>query len=304
MAGPRSIAVVTLGLILAACGSNSPTGPAAPNRALTTVAGLWRGVFAPAACTGDEAVCGNGGPDAFALQLTPDGAGVVQIDISQLYSCPSDPAPVSADVIARADSGTTRISGRSPRLDVEVDLTDAAPLQGTFRYTANVLWDLTQSTPCATVTKQGQILSASRTATISPGTFAGRWRGWIARTQCSGNCEDSDDVLKTGAVELEISQAGGHVSGSFNGWEFAGDVAGGKLTATGRVRYMVPAYPCHQQFDSNQVCVLDLDLSATVDALGRLHGTLTYHLEGAAYPGNRPYVEDASADLTGLVRWP
>jgi hypothetical protein len=304
MAGPRSIAVVTLGLILGACGSRSPSAPAAPNPALTGVAGLWRGALGPAECTGDQWVCGERGPDAFALQLTPDGAGVLAIDISQLQSCPWDPVPVSVDVTARVEDGTTRITGRSARLDVELDLTDTAQLQGTFRYAANVPTNLTDPAPCATVTKQGQILSASRTATISPGTFAGRWRGWIARTQCSGNCEDADDVLKTGAVELEISQAGGHVSGSFNGWEFAGDVAGGKLTATSRYREMVPTNPCHQQFDSNQVCVLDMNLSASADSLGRLHGTLTYHVEGAAYPGNRQYSEDASADLTGLVRWP
>jgi hypothetical protein len=304
MARPRSISVVTIGLMLAACGSRSPSAPAAPSPALTSVAGLWRGSLAPAECTGDQWVCGERGPDAFALQLTPDGVGVLQIDISQLQSCPFDPVPVSVDVTARVEGGTTRITGRSAQLDVEVDLTDVAQLQGTFRYTANLPTNLTTPTPCATVTKQGQILSASRSATLSPGTFAGRWPGLIRRTQCSGYCDYYDDVLKMGAVELKISQSGDRVTGSFNGWEFTGTVAGGKLTATGRHREMVPQYPCHRVVDENQVCVLDMTLSATADSLGRLHGTLTYHVEGASYGGPPQYVEDASADLTGLVRWP
>jgi hypothetical protein len=51
-----------------------------------------------------------------------------------------------------------------------------------------------------------------------------------------------------------------------------------------------------------QVCVLEATIDATVDALDRLTGTITYHAEGRTWR-NEPYALNATATLSGVARW-
>ena len=111
-----------------------------------------------------------------------------------------------------------------------------------------------------------------------------------------------DAVLSsTGSVRLALSQVGAAVAGALNQNEVTGTVTGGQVTASGH--FEVPASSCHRQFDSGMTCLVDLSFSASADSLDRLHGSITYGVEGVDDRG-RPFALTASGTLDGLVRWP
>ena len=60
------------------------------------------------------------------------------------------------------------------------------------------------------------------------------------------------------------------------------------------------AEACSHNFDG-ATCLQELELSATVDALDRLHGTYTYR---HVYDDGRVYTATTAANLAGVVRWP
>jgi hypothetical protein len=98
-----------------------------------------------------------------------------------------------------------------------------------------------------------------------------------------------------------LSQAGSSVTGTFNGVAIWGTATATSLTATGR--YAIPASQCQRSFDSGTTCLIELEMSATVDALDRLRGTVTYRVEGVD-DRNRPFTITGKGDLAGVVRWP
>ena len=283
-----------------ACGSGSPTNPSpspspAPTPPTSFQAGVWKGAFAITACTGSPFTCLPSSFDSFVLRLAADGTGVLQIDTNILSSV----QPFAVDVTSQATGAATVISGASTNataLDAKLTLTlVGSSLEGTVHY--SVRWK------DATMAKDGRILFATRDTTVYPARFQGNWVGVVTRTQCTGDCGDSgnDAVLADGSVRLALSQAGTAVTGVINYNEVTGTATDGQVTASGHVA--VPPASCVAGFDSGTYCLIDLTFSASADSLDRLHGSITYRVEGVDYR-NRPFALSASATLDGLVRWP
>ena len=122
----------------------------------------------------------------------------------------------------------------------------------------------------------------------------------MTRTQCSGDCDGYDPVLHYGDVTLQVSQSGGALSGTINGYEITGTASGSSVTASGLLS--VPPASCRHQFDTGMVCHLEIQMNGSADSLDRLRGTISYRVEGVD-EADRPFSLTATGDLTGLVRW-
>ena len=293
MAQARLSVFVLWAILVSGCGSSSPVAPESTTPGTTVPSGTWKGAFQITSCTGalDISTC-QSGPESFVLRLGSAG-GVLQIDTKIWQAAP----PIAVDVAVRPGAGATILSGSSAasrNLDVQLTLSDAGTgLQGTVQYAVDGIG--------ARLIKQGRIMFANRDQTVYPARFEGQWVGFVTRTQCSGDCSDSDAVLPAGAARLLLSQAGSGISGALNGHDLTGTATGSSFNATGR--FAVAASACRRQFDSGMNCLVELSVSATADAFDRLHGSITYRVEGVDDRG-RPFALSASGTLEGLARWP
>jgi hypothetical protein len=293
MAQARLGIVIVSALLVSGCGSSSPTTPDSPTPGATSPSGTWKGAFQITSCTGvtDIGACQTA-PETFVLRLGSDG-GVLQID-TRIWS---DAPPLAVNVSVRPGAGTTMVSGSSAasrNLDAQLTLTDVGTgLQGTVQYSVDGIG--------GRLAKQGRVLFANRDATVYPARFEGQWVGFVTRTQCAGECSDGDAVLRVGNVRLLLSQAGSAISGALNGHDLTGTATGSNLSASGR--FAVAPTACRRQFDSGMTCLLEMNVSATADSLDRLHGSITYRVEGVDDRG-RPFALSASGTLDGLARWP
>lgn len=256
---------------------------------------MWKGAFDITSCTGGSGRgCASPSFDSFVLRLATDGTGVLQID-TKIWS---EAAPIAVDVTSQTTGSATVVTGASTNataLDVQLTLTAiGSSLEGAVHY--SVRWNN------GTMVKEGRILFANRDATVYPARFQGNWVGFVTRTECTGECAGGyDAVLSDGSVRLALSQVGTTIAGALNRNEVTGSVASGQVTASGH--FEVPAASCQRQFDSGMTCLVDLSFSATADSLDRLHGSITYRVEGVDDRG-RPFALSASGTLDGLVRWP
>lgn len=280
-------------ILVSGCGASSPAAPESPTPGTTALSGTWKGSFQITSCTGatDIGTC-QSGPETFVLRLGSAG-GVLQIDTKIWHEAP----PIAVNVSARPGTGGTVVSGSAPasrNLDVQLTLSDAGTsLQGTVQYAVDGI--------TGRLAKQGRIMFANPDQTVYPGRFEGQWVGFVTRTQCTGDCSDNDAVLRAGGVRLLLSQAGSGISGALNGHDLTGTATGNSFNGVGR--FAVAASACGRQFDSGMNCLVELSVSATVDSLDRLHGSITYRVEGVDARG-RPFALSAGGTLDGLVRWP
>ena len=199
------------------------------------------------------------------------------------------------DVDVTAVDGVARVAGRaaielsdSYSVDLQTDLTGFdGRLGGTFRYTL--------VTSDGQAVKEGRVV-ATRVA-APPSRFEGDWVGLAKQTACSG--DQCGPLGRAISVRLSMSQVGRAVTGLYNQLAVTGTANGNQLTLAGRFELSEEA--CDRNFDG-QRCFQDVKISATVDALDRLHGTLTY--QSIFDDGPRRYSTKRTADLTGIVRWP
>lgn len=296
MAQTRSLATLVLGgLLTVSCGGpSSPTTPDPVVLPPTPVfqAGTWSGVFEFASCTGPAVLCSRD-PEPFVLRLAADGRGVLQLDLAWSLA-----VAVAIEVSVTPVDGVARVGGRtavdlssvSYSVDVQADLTGFdGTLAGAVRYTLD--------TEDGRAVKEGRVLFANRVLTARPSRFEGTWVGLATQTSCAG-----DECGPTGraiSVRLLMSQVGGSVTGRYNQLDVTGTANGDQLTLVGRFELSEEA--CDRNFDG-QLCLNDVAISATVDALDRLHGTLT--IQTVFDDGARRYSTKRTADLTGIVRWP
>jgi hypothetical protein len=293
VAQARLSVLVVSALLVSGCGSSSPVAPESTAPGTTVPSGTWKGAFQITSCTGalDIGTC-SPAPETFVLRLGSAG-GVLQIDTKIWHDAP----PIAVDVAVRPGEGATILSGSSAasrNLDVQLTLSDAGTgLQGTVQYAVDGIG--------GRLAKQGRIMFANRDPTVYPARFEGQWVGFVTRTQCTGDCSDSDAVLRAGGVRLLLSQAGNGISGALNGNDLTGTATGSNISASGR--FAVAPSACRRQFDSGMNCLIELSLSATADSLDRLHGSITYRVEGVDDRG-RPFAFSASGTLDGLARWP
>jgi len=300
MAQARLTALIGAMIVAGACGSGPPTKPSEPTSPAPPAptpfqASVWKGALDITSCSSSSMfVCTRSSSDNFVLRLATDGTGVIQIDTKIL----SDATPYAVDVTSQTTGTTTVVTGTSTNptaLDVRLTLTAiGSSLEGTVHYSVR--------SSDATMVKDGRILFANRDTTVYPARFQGNWVGFVTRTQCTGDCaSDYDDVLYRGSVRLALSQAGAAVTGALNQNEVSGTATADQVTAS--AHRTVPPASCVPQFDSGMDCLIDLTLSASVDSLDRLHGSITYRIEGVDYRG-KPFAVSATATLDGLVRWP
>ncbi len=297
MAATRLIrAALALSIVVAAaCNSASPAEPSRPTDASSAGAhpsGLWVGTFEITSCAGTPSC--HLAPEKFALRLAADGTGVLQIDANVWFGAPS----IAVDVTSheRPDrtlllTGTAAAS-RNAVVQLTLQTPVADSLSGLVRYSVD--------DASGRVTKDGRILFAGRDRTVAFSRFHGIWAGFITR-ECAGDCGEFDPVLGSGGVRLDLSQAGALLTGRFNNEELAGAVSGDTFTATSRTE--LPPDRCRPGWDEGTTCLIDLTVTAAVDSMDRLHGSIAYRVEAVTY-NNRRFAFDARADLTGIVRWP
>jgi hypothetical protein len=298
MAQTRSIALAAAALLVAGCTSSSPTSPNPPAPVDTTPlktihAGTWTGVFSIASCTGPAQACSRD-PEPFTLRMGADGRGVLQVEVPFWYDAPA----IAVDVAAGASTESITIEGRSAltmsgsrayTFDARVTLTEmGTTLAGTLRYTL--------TTEYGTAIKEGAVLFATYDATARPSRFDGTWTGFATVTACSGN--DCPAVGTALPLRIVLSQVGASVKGRFEYLDVSGTATGDQLTLSGH--WEISAEACSHNFDG-ATCLQNLELSATVDALDRLHGTYTYR---HVYDDGRVYTATTAANLAGVVRWP
>lgn len=298
MAQTRSVTLVVAALLAVGCGAPSPTGPSSPAPVhtipLKTIhAGTWTGVFSIASCTGPAQVC-NRDPEAFTLRMGADARGVLQVEVPFWYEAPA----MAVDVAAGASTESITIEGRSTltlsagrvyTFDARVTLTEmGTTLAGTLRYTL--------TTEYGTAVKEGAVLFATYDATARPSRFDGTWTGFATATSCAGN--DCPAVGTALPLRLVLSQVGASVRGRFDYLDVSGSATGNQLTLSGH--WEISDEACSRNFDG-QICLQDVVLSATVDALDRLHGTYTYRY---VYDDGRRTAATMTANLAGIVRWP
>jgi len=286
---------VAVAVAVAGCDRSSPLAPA-PTLGMTLAVqgGVWRGTLETVSCSGS--LC-DSRPEPFVLRLNGAGEGVLQIDTGLFSSAP----PVAVNLTGIASTSTLQLMGAtapqsSPAMTARLELTEVSEvLAGTLHY------DLTRGSGLAS--KDARILFASRDVTAYGARFQGQWLGFATRTECSGCVLFAfDPVLGNGStVAMLMSQVGPAINGTFNGVAISGTATASSFTAAGR--YEIPPSQCQRGFDSGTTCLIELDMSASVDALDRLRGTVTYRVEGVD-AANRPFALNGKGDLAGVVRWP
>jgi hypothetical protein len=282
----------------AGCGAAAPTGPSLSSISVTPtlMAGVWRGAFNATSCTGNTSSC-NGLPETFVLRLAADGSGVMQIDTKVWDSAP----PIAVGVTQSVSNGVTTITGSTATsggapsgmtLEVRLELTTLeATAEGSMQYV------LTRSG--GPVNKTGRVLYASRDATAYGARFQGDWQGFVARN-CTGDCTYGDPILPNSGVQMLISQFGSAASVRLASNEIAASVSGD--TVSGTSHFAIAPASCVPTWDDGRYCLIDVTFSATADSLDRMHGTITYRVEGVDYRG-RPIAFSASAAFDGVARW-
>ena len=286
-------------MLLAAslAGHACDSSPAAPAFTPAPAGGSWRGVVEITSCSASSGTCGRTPPHRFSLH-TEGFQGVLLIDVSEF----GDQPPLTVDLtltasgagyVASGSAELPRLMSSPQRIEVRLDIPSTEPaLAGSLRYTL--------SSAASTVTREGRILSAARENPYRAGALDGRWAGTVVRMQCSGGCEHPDPILWSGSLVLDIAQSGGSVTARFNAYQLGGAASGTSLTL--EAFRQLPESQCRWFFDDGPVCMYDIRMTATVDRLQRLRGTLTYKAE--AFDSRRQRFQmEAVADLAHVARW-
>ncbi|HEX6976453.1 MAG TPA: hypothetical protein VF147_18730, partial [Vicinamibacterales bacterium] len=181
--------------LCAACGSGTPAAPAAPSPTPGPAtppgyAGAWKGTFDITSCSGGSLGCAPS-PESFMLRLGADGAGVLQVQ-SRKWGSNNPAIPVNVAVRSSTPAetvlaGTNGATGKN--LQVELRLSEiSSALQGTVHYEVD-------DSVGGRVVNDGRILFAVRDTTVYLAPFHGDWGGFVARTECSGDCDKDPIVL-------------------------------------------------------------------------------------------------------------
>lgn len=205
------------------------------------------------------------------------------------------------DVTSTSAGGTFVVTGQGPvptgagppdSLEVRLELSALGDLMsGTVRYAV--------TTRDGVTTKQGPILYGGRELPVASSRFHGVWAGRVTRMSCTGDCA-YDPFLGDGTVQMWIAQVGATATATYNTplQTLTGTTDGTVINMS----YRQDTPTCRATNDFDATCLVEFSISAGADALDRMTGTLTYHVEWVTYPSGR-FSMTGTADLARVARW-
>jgi hypothetical protein len=282
------------GAIVSASRDGEMPSPGTP--AAFDPAGLWVGTIEVDTCTGLGCVEHRAG--SFSLNVIAQGSGFAALFFTSVVG--------EATVVlngAQTGQGTASFSGfepaavssepttlaravQVPKFDIRIDA--SSTLTGTYEYSL-------VGPPTSTTTVAGRLTALRRVVSFSPGSFEGEWAGRTISRSCSGSCTGYAAPGNISSISgLDLSQSGNTISGYFS-FPVHGTTDGVVATISGE--HFVASCP----YDWEGVtCTRRLvNLTATVDNLGRMTGTIEQYQDGWAWDF---FARTVKSDLWHVIR--